>query len=213
MSALVKMEDLLSSYRVQKELQRVKFPVQWTLSAVPGHCLAREELTCHPRTPTRIKGWDFQSSVPQRHKICLLLCWLGIRFLPELSLGRHMLSKFSHLGLTMSGIATAPTTNPLDTTTHMAPGRGGKVCSMPLPGESHAGRCSHWFGGPFKCRGIRHWCDARLHCSLCIIVFWHWGIWQQGHQGRTEIIGKGSNEGKNARQRENLSSILVSLIF
>lgn len=44
-----------------------------------------------------------------------------------------------------------------------------------------------------------------LRCSLCFTTFCHRGIWQQRHQGVTEISGKGSNEGKNPRQRENLS--------
>jgi len=78
MSALVKMKDLLSRYRVQKELQKVKFPVQWTLSAVPGQRFAQEQRTCCQHTLMRIKGWDFQCSWSWRHKTYLLLCWLRI---------------------------------------------------------------------------------------------------------------------------------------
>lgn len=49
------------------------------------------------------------------------------------------------------------------------------------------------------------WVATGLHCSPCTTAFWHTGSCQQRHQGVTEISGKGSNEGKNARLRENLS--------
>lgn len=88
MSALVKMEDLLSSCRVQKELLRVKFPVHWTLSAVPGHCLTWDSRHTH-------QG-ELEAEISQTqgtgHTNALLLCWLGIRFLPDPSPERQTLS-------------------------------------------------------------------------------------------------------------------------
>lgn len=153
MRALVKMEDLLSSYRVQKRVTegQVSSSVNPVSCSRAPPCLG--EQTCHPHTPTRIKGWDFQSSRPRRHKICLFLCWLGIRFLPDLSPGRHTLSSKVR-EVTLSGfddVWHCHSTRNKSIQYHDPRGsrRGANSAESHslLPAESCAGRCCHCSGG------------------------------------------------------------------
>lgn len=126
MSALVKMEDFLSSCRVQKELQRVKFPVQWTLSAVPGQCLTWDKWHTHQ--------WELEAEISKTQgightkSICFYADWESDSYQIQAQKGTHSppSSESGLLDLSMPGIATAPATAPLNTTTHMAPGRGAR---------------------------------------------------------------------------------------
>lgn len=148
MSALVKMEDLLSSCRVQKELQRVKFPVQWTLSAVPGHCLTWD---CRHIHQGELEAEISKTQgVGHTKSICFYADWESDSYQIQAQKGTHSppSSESSFLGLSMPTIGKGPATAPLNTTTHMAPGRGSRSAEshMLLPAEpcSHS---NHYFGG------------------------------------------------------------------
>lgn len=102
----------------------------------------------------------------------------------------------------MSGIAMAPTTNPLDTTTHVAPGRGARSAEShpPLP-ATLAGAVTALVAN--FCAGVSG-SDEMPGC-IAPSASLGFGTEEAGSRDIREglrLLDKGSDEGKNPRERE-----------